>query len=716
MPTASRSIFFGYSPQRYTRLNPRELGFEDTQGYDQGRVPACAINTHNRVVELHTGDSSSSLNLRIAEVDGVSLNWLGHGQTLAETGQNPSIALSNDNDVIVMYDKGARLHYRLGTLHIDTSGRNHVYEVQFVPSKPDTAFPDQTDSTDPSVALSTSGDVLELHVRTGRQLYWRRGKLSAHALTWNNTDTSLVSAENVNEFTGTENPSVAVNDKGRAVAVFQKGQFLYYSVGVFTPGGAVTDPVAWTAPTRFHRSGGGHRPSVALNNDNEVIVVFEESSNLVQGFGRLGSDNTITFAEPLLPGKSFYVYDKGISPQVATNGSLAVQVFNQGNNRLRGNAALIFGHASWMSDHHDQLITKTLADVVPPASHDSGAFAHNDAQTQDLSIRRQLLYGVRYFDIRPNYDGDKDAAIDEEKLVTYHDLGLESLATIYDGPKLKDVISRVRLFMEAHNELVILKLSHFRNFNDDVYSKLIDLIKGNGTTTGLTKWLYKPKAGETRRLAHLPLRQFLKRRRGTVLVLIDRVSNFIGTNSSAKHPKLDSEPDVQIDFFNDSDRNDGFFRYRDWYDPKPEEDDITVFDLFSDTVLFDRMALNEGYSNDSGAIDTKHPDIPGSTTRLPRAQLLKFKWFDGLCQGRGSTRSVTPCDLFLLSWTLTPNSAATRTAFQRADEATEHLVPYLNIPKYNMRNDQGYRINLLFTDAVEFSRSTDLAMLRNGLA
>ncbi|MCU1348635.1 MAG: hypothetical protein JWO56_1665, partial [Acidobacteria bacterium] len=328
MPHQSRSVFFGYSPERYERRNPRELGFEDRQGYDQGRLPACAINKDNRVVELHAGETttSGSLNLRIAAVEGVSLNWFGDGQTLAETGQNPSIALSDDDDVIIMYDKDSKLHYRLGSLNIDTSGQHHVYDVQFVTAHPDTEFPNQTASTDPSVALSTTGVVVEMHVRSGGELYWRRGRLASHVLTWNDEDHKLRSTSAAGQ-----NPSVAVNDHGKAVAVFQRGPLLYYTVGNFAAAGPETDPITWTEPTQFHQLGGGDRPSVALTSDNEVIIVFHASANLIQAFGRLGNDNKITFAEPLLPDRSFYVYDKGATPQVATNGWVAVQVFNQGS-------------------------------------------------------------------------------------------------------------------------------------------------------------------------------------------------------------------------------------------------------------------------------------------------------------------------------------------------------------------------------------------------
>jgi len=157
-------------------------------------------------------------------------------------------------------------------------------------------------------------------------------------------------------------------------------------------------------------------------------------------------------------------------------------------------------------------------------------------------------------------------------------------------------------------------------------------------------------------------------------------------------------------------REQGIFRYRDWYDSNPASGDLTVFDIFSSTPDFKTMALSE-------SPDEEHPLLAGSSKPLPRGQLPKFDWFDGFCRGTDTVRSDVPCDLFLLSWTVTPRLPRSEgTAFVLSYEPNRNLVDYLSRPEYQGTNKKGFSINLLYTDAVEFSRSVDLAVARNGLA
>src|SRR5690606_15537025 len=108
-------------------------------------------------------------------------------------------------------------------------------------------------------------------------------------------------------------------------------------------------------------------------------------------------------------------------------------------------------------------------------------------KTQDLSIYKQLAYGIRYFDLRPGWDGSD--------LYIYHTVR---------GPKLSEVLDDVARFMqEGHRELVILKLSHYVSFDDDVYQRMVRQIRDR-----LGRWLIVEKPPE-KRLAEVPIGDFL---------------------------------------------------------------------------------------------------------------------------------------------------------------------------------------------------------------
>lgn len=678
MPVSLRtnSVFFGYSTDRYVPRNPRRLGFDEGSGYDRGRIPACAVNGNNHVVTLHAGETTTSgtLNARIAEVDGVSLNFLDDPQGSFATGNNPSVALNNKDVVVAMYDKNNKLQYQTGTLTIDRSKEPHVYEIAWDPA---VEIADDAPASDPSIALR-SGVALEVH-QSGAGIYWRRGRLDDKTLTWQKNATLL----DANGST----PSVAINNNGQAVAVFARGGQLFYSVGTFEADSKTKgDPVTWTtATTAFATS--GTNPSVALTSDNDVFIVYTDSGKLYQMVGTL-SGTSITFNDIFGTRQTAYLYDtQGTTPAVATNGKLAVQVHGVGSN-LQGNASLVFDRRNWMHDNRAALGAKTLRTITLPASHDSGAFADNLARTQDLTIASQIVSGVRYFDLRPKYTGDKTAQdIDSNLIVTYHDIP----AGDFLGPSLANVFDHVRTYMENHKELVILKISHFKNFNVAVFTQLVaDIL------TRLSPYLYAPPDDNVR-LAERTLSTIWDGTKGRVLVFADRVSVFPETNDG---------DDFVTPFY----RSQGILRYRDWYDDHPEQGDITVFDLFSGTLKFDDMASGTDKAPDHAGL----PGHPGQ--KVPVGQLPKYDWFDGKCQGRGNTASTVQCDLFLLSWTLTPPTPAVDgTPFVNARNAAANLVPYLNIPLYTGANPQGLQMNLLYTDAVEYSRSVDAAMVRNGL-
>jgi hypothetical protein len=123
----------------------------------------------------------------------------------------------------------------------------------------------------------------------------------------------------------------------------------------------------------------------------------------------------------------------------------------------------------------------------------------------------------------------------------------------------------------------------------------------------------------------------------------------------------------------------GVWVYRDWSSGDPQNGDLTVFDQYANVTDYATM------KND---------------------QFTKFNSFNGTCQNNASV----PCDLFLLSWTLTP---------------AVDVWAYVNAPDADLGNDintltnpnaSGKIVNIVYTDYNEYSRSVDVCEYLNGIA
>jgi hypothetical protein len=213
------------------------------------------------------------------------------------------------------------------------------------------------------------------------------------------------------------------------------------------------------------------------------------------------------------------------------------------------------------------------------------------------------------------------------------------------GPKLVEVLDDVRRFAgEGHRELVVLKFSHYQGFRDDAYKSLVKQIKAS-----LGPWLYM-SLPRGKRLAEIPLSDYV-RRTAAILVLCDG--------------------DYPLD-----NRSEGIWVYRDWDSPHPEEGDLRVYDQYANTLSYASMKAD---------------------------QFDKFNRYDGKCK----LRRDVPCDLFLLSWTLTPPTDVR----SFAAEANRNLAPA--IKELNIPNRFGFVVNLIYTDYVDSAKTTDLAIQQN---
>jgi hypothetical protein len=217
---------------------------------------------------------------------------------------------------------------------------------------------------------------------------------------------------------------------------------------------------------------------------------------------------------------------------------------------------------------------------------------------------------------------------------------------VIQGPPLSHVLDDVkRFFKKGFRELVILKFSHYDSFNNKVYKNMVTLIEKK-----IGKWLYSQTPLPPTRLADIKLGEFLETS-GVILLVCDE-----------NYPVNNKSPGIWV--------------YRDWDSDDPQQGDLRVFDSYSNTMSYDSM------KND---------------------QSVKFRRYKGLCKKKANV----PCDLFLLSWTLTPP-----TDVWDVSKAANRMLG-ADILDFKVPNLYGYITNLLYVDYVEYARVTDVALFMN---
>ncbi|BDD07739.1 hypothetical protein FUAX_01710 [Fulvitalea axinellae] len=554
------------------------------------------MDKNGNIVEVHQSRSSYTIWYHTGKIKGNHIEWSSSRKY--DTGRVPSVDL-NDNGTVVEVHKTSSiftnsLWYRVGRFSGNSVqwGDSHKYDS----------------GSDPVVSVNNSGDVVEVHKSQSNLGLWARsGKV--------NTGNGTISWNRNSKYDTGKNPSIAVNDNGLVVEVHEsetKGT-LYYHIGRLS-----SSDISW-GPSRFYQTGSS--PSVALLNDGTLVETHRSEglkNSLWRMVGKVNGD-----AIEWTSGSEYF--DDGQNPSVAFNGEYAVQT-HQSQDLAGGiwaSAGLFTDHGNWMRDLLPIIGGRTLGQVVMPGSHDAGMYETSLGQTQDKNLYEQLKAGVRFFDLRPNAD-----------MEIYHGP--------VTGPSVDATLNDVRKFMdEGAQELVILKFSHFKDFNGNVYANLKAKIK-----SALSPYFFEKPTGA--RLADLTMNDFLEEG-GKVLILCDG-------NFSIDAPET------------------GIYTYRDWQSGDPQAGDLVVFDRYSNTTDYNAM------KND---------------------QLAKFRDYNGRSQN-----GKADCDMFLLSWTLTPVTYVwgySRPANANLAVEMDKIQP----------NANGFIPNILYTDFVQLSKATDASILLN---
>lgn len=334
-------------------------------------------------------------------------------------------------------------------------------------------------------------------------------------------------------------------------------------------------------------------------------------------------------------------------PTISTNGVIAIQSHEDGNGiDTFYSTSAPRDRSNWMADMWGSIGNKTLGEIVVPGSHDAGMYKEPPAEggiarTQDETIYQQLQGGVRYFDLRVK--GGTTQRIHHGS---------------FTGPAVSEVLDDVKKFMmEKHKEVVVLKFSHFLNFqttkDSDPYGVLVKAIQDS-----LDAWLYKTSSYPAR----VPLSDIVTDESGKVLIVVD--GGYAQTRSDA-----------------------GFFVYRDWCaDSEPCSDDGKLSPKGGQCNVYDQYSKTESYD------------------KIKNGQLENLKSYNGKMKNDQSLE----CDLLLLSWTLTPVLGTD--VVRITQPANRNLGNAMNSVN---ANETGLYPNIVYVDYYEKARVTDTAIIMN---
>lgn len=500
------------------------------EDYDKGRQSGVTMSG-DEVIEVHKSEDHDELWYRRGKAALGIVLW--HGSHKYDTGITPAVAFAGDRIVEVhRSEKRPRLFYKVGRLNGEEGA------IDWSPSH------DYDDGEHPRVALNASGVVVEMHatyndtksIITGRKydLWYRVGRID---------DGDLVNWGKGHKHSTGVNPSVALFDDGRVIEMHKSE----HRDEVFISHGVVTgETIKWNEPAAYMS---GRMPVIACDRGGSRLVevhehlggIVGETIKIIPEADVLAKTANLVSATGVLAGAELawgdpHGFDTGWNPAVALWDRTAVQTHSSNDKKkLWSSMSLVADRRQWMRDLREVLNPRPLWEITLPATHDSGAFRLESepwskpvpegcraekfpvppglvepyAIAQSRDIGGQLSHGVRYFDLRLIPAGNDFHA--------YHDL---------IGPPVSKMLEQLAEFLgSVERELVILKFSHFCDFNDDHHKDLIEKIQ-----TAVGSFLFTQSVATAEEMFK---KTFAELTSDKPLVMIDYRADYVNQNPTA---------------------------------------------------------------------------------------------------------------------------------------------------------------------------------------
>jgi hypothetical protein len=572
-------------------------------------------------------------------------------------GMNASAILTVEAD----YD-GKSMFYRIG----EPAGATVVWESPVSLKKGKT----------PQVALGKNG-ILEVHETEDKDhagdLWYTGGRWQNPGITWSTNekyDTGIW-------------PSIALNDVNRVVEFHQAPNTndlrLFYRLGQLTG-----TKISWV------RSKGdffatGARPRVSVNIAGVMAIVYETGNGDVQLCIAYIVSDIISLTSLM---KLSHCWAPSVAFTDNFNGIVVAQSNNEfGPTLLQMTFSVENDKLSWASEVLEYSDNGEKPSVAAYGSH--------AIQVHEKSEERIGLFSTSLITERPRWMAAatqlQNTPIRNIAFPASHDAGMYTsgisdpgktqsenlyyqamdgirwfdLRLTYDadfviriyhnfipGPPLSEVLADLqRFFEQGGSELLFLNFSHFSFWSQGAYSQMVQQIE-----TALGRWLFrsKPAGKESSRLSDLTL------------------ADYIATGAKAL---VTVDEDWAI-----NDPHPGFWVYRTAVGPEattPVKGDLRVYDYYANMTDYDSMKKD---------------------------QFDKFRKYDGYC----SDGSI--CDLFLLSWTLTPFTGVWYSSIEPNSRLGNDIRELEN------PNSHGLYLNQLYVDYAQYARPLDVSMYLNGIA
>ncbi|KAF2814969.1 PLC-like phosphodiesterase [Mytilinidion resinicola] len=259
-------------------------------------------------------------------------------------------------------------------------------------------------------------------------------------------------------------------------------------------------PFDWTVTgSHSYQMSTWNWPTISAGKSSKVYVEYAIKGSTGDDAGEAyyklaGTSNTFQIQAKKLSDYHLYVTLDGMSTKTNPQGSVIDQGFrhNSAVNWIMSTdeSGAIWSNGAppidWMQQSLGSIGNRTLRHICMPGSHDAGMSSYSpgtvganfeNTQAQYLDMYNQLLYGSRFFDLRP--------VISDGNFVSGHYSEVESVWVGGNGQSLADIISAVNKFTAQYHEMIIINLSHTLNTDSNYadltqaeWNRLWDQLKG----------------------------------------------------------------------------------------------------------------------------------------------------------------------------------------------------------------------------------------------